>query len=52
MKLDIKNLREFLINYRNSRYKRHLKEIMPAIEHALSDENEYHPKHLARATKI
>ena len=47
-----KEFKRVLDELSNSRYKRHLKKIIPAIEQAMADKEEYHPKHLARATKM
>jgi hypothetical protein len=47
-----KEFKRVLDELSNSRYKRHLKKIIPAIEQAMADKKEYDPKHLARATKM
>ena len=48
-----KEFKRVLDELSNSRYKRHLEKIIPAIEQAMADKKkEYNPKHLARATKM
>lgn len=42
---------EYLITTFETWNDRYSKRVLPALRHALSDETEYHPKHLARATK-
>ena len=41
---------EYLINTFETWNDRYSKRVLPALRHALSDDVEYHPKHLARAT--